>query len=82
MREDRKMKYRECDISYSITEDNNEYSATGCITINAEDVLDKTICLDQSQSSFDLAEQAIIKKCKEWIDHQIDSGKFTPKNKS
>lgn len=75
----RRIKYKECDISYTIYRDKyGEFTARWCITIHAEDVIDSQFELEKSYTSIQLAENEVIKRSKNWIDSQISSGRFKP----
>lgn len=72
-----KIKYKDCDISCQIYGNIHVgYSATTCITVYAQDVVDTKFTLDKHYSSFDLAEAEIIEQSKKWIDEQIKAGRF------
>jgi len=75
----KRIEYKKCDISYTIYKDQyGGFSAGGCITIHAEDVLDTLFELEKSYTLAQLAENECIKKAKEWIDAQIHSGRLRP----
>ena len=73
MRKDRKIKYRGREVSYSVYEDNGQYSATAYVTIHSENnVVDQQINSTKIHSTPEEAEEAIIAGAKQWIDNHLN----------
>lgn len=71
MRKDGKIKYKGCEISYSVYGDNGQYSAIAYVTIHFENsVVDQQINSTKIHSTPEEAEEAIIAGAKEWIDNR------------
>ena len=78
MRKDGKVEYKKCDFTYSVCGKNAQYSASGWLTVHAEDVIDHQITSDQVYNTSAEAEKHIIEKAKSQLDHMIDTGKYKP----
>ena len=78
MRKDGRVEYKNCDFTYSVSGENGQYSASGWLTVHAENVIDHQITSDQIYNTNGEAEKHIVEKAKQYLDHLIDTGKYKP----
>lgn len=70
-RENKKTCYRECEIKYSVCENDGKYYADGCVYIHAEDTLGFQLPGSEQYDSFEEAEKDIKKQAEKLIDQKI-----------
>lgn len=80
MRKNGKIKYKKCDIIYSVYGENAQYGSSGSLIVHAEKVMVHELPSDQIYNSSAEAEKQVIKKAKSILDHLIDIGKYKPIN--
>lgn len=71
-REDKKTFHRDCEIKYSVHENDGKYHSDAYVYVHAEDTLVSPQLCSKEYSTFNEAEKNIIKQAEEWIDQKID----------
>ena len=73
MREDYKFKYKSCDVSCTVYEDNSKWGGSCTVTIHAEDTIELQINLSKPYSSIKDAKDILENEVKSIIDCKITS---------